>query len=141
MQHSNTKPVIEGMVLFVHTDLVDPSKHKYLIVSYISPRKIDVGLVIVGTHPSPFGAKNPAIGDRQLLIPKDQRNLFTLYSSYANCADIKLRPFSEVQGWIDDNPSVIRGYLTGRELYKIKGHVSTAPTINQALKDRLGINP
>lgn len=136
---SSPTSVIEGMVLFVHTDLVNPAKNKYLIVASISSDKQHVGLVVVGSNPSPFAVKNPAVRDRQWVLPKDQRNLVALYDSYANCADLKTKPMSEVQAWLVSKPRACKGHLTGRELHLVKDLLRSAPTINQALKTLVGL--
>jgi hypothetical protein len=133
------QPPVEGMVLLTYTTLVSPPKDKYLIVASISPDGSNVGLVIAGSRPNPFAARSPVVAELQLLLPKDQRNLFALYSSYADCSTMKVVPFSEVQNWINSDARIIRGHLSGRERYKVKELLSTAPTIDQAMKTLVGL--
>jgi hypothetical protein len=127
------------MVLLTYTTLVNPPSDKYLVIASISGDSTNVGLVIVGSRRNPFSARNPDIAKRQLLLPKDQRNLFHLYDSYADCSTIKVVPFREVQDWVDSDPRIVKGHLTGRERYKIKELLSAASTIEQAVKTLLGL--
>ncbi|MCC3156432.1 hypothetical protein LJ737_04240 [Hymenobacter sp. 15J16-1T3B] len=126
-----------GMVLLVFTDLVNPAKVKYLIVASISPDRSKVGLVIVSTHQNPFASKNPEIAARQWVLRADDRHI-VMYNSFADCAQVKVRPYDEVQGWLS-TPRVLRGRLSGKELHKVLELLRTAPTITPATKRDLGL--
>ena len=125
------------MVLFLHTDLVNPAKGKFLLVASISRDNTEVGLVIINTNKSPFAPMNPAVDERQWVLPADDRRI-VMYDSFADCSQLKTRPYSEVVQWLNTE-KVYRGRLNGRELYRVKELLATAPTIATIVKKRLGL--